>query len=247
MECTMTTCAVTGAAGSGKSHTMSLVFNEDPPAVRESTGLCKPVRAISTLVGTSDTGSSEWTVVDEDKVLNIVSGATSVTNTKQQPTVQTSHYANPEETSKPSPSSDAEGSSNAFKPSAISDTEESSSASDLLEFSAIKESSNTSYIAKLEKPASHVGVVDELLEKLANVLKVSGGRRRVTKLDFLYFLDSGGQPQFHELLPSFVPNLSAILFVLKLSEKRSHNPEAKFYEKGKLVCSHNTQLQSLKV
>jgi len=31
VECTMTTCAVTGASGSGKSHTMSLVFNEDPP------------------------------------------------------------------------------------------------------------------------------------------------------------------------------------------------------------------------
>ena len=80
MECTITTCAVTGAAGSGKSHTMSLVFNEDPPAIRQSTGLCQPVRAISTVVGTSDSGSSEWTRVDEDKVLSRVAEATSVTD-----------------------------------------------------------------------------------------------------------------------------------------------------------------------
>ena len=85
MECTMTTCAVTGASGSGKSHTMSLVFNEDPPAVRNSTGLCEPVRAISTVVGTSESDSSEWTIVDEDEVLSRVAGATSVTNSKEQP------------------------------------------------------------------------------------------------------------------------------------------------------------------
>ena len=85
MECTITTCAVTGAAGSGKSHTMSLVFNEDPPAIRQSTGLCQPVRAISTVVGTSDSGSSEWTRVDEDRVLSRVVEATSVHPTMQNP------------------------------------------------------------------------------------------------------------------------------------------------------------------
>ena len=221
MECTMTTCAVTGAAGSGKSHTMSLVFNEDPPAVRESTGLCEPVRAISTVVGTSESDSSEWTRVDEDKVLSIVAGATTVTNTKEQSAVL---VASPEEVSESSGSSDAEGSSDAsdnFEP----DTEGSS---------------NDSCKSELESQASHAGVVDELLEKLANGLKESGGQKRVTKLDFLYFLDSGGQPQFHELLPSFIPNLSAILFVLKLSEKLSHNPEVEFYEKGRLVCSYRS-------
>ena len=243
MECTMTTCAVTGAAGSGKSHTMSLVFNEDPPAVRESTGLCEPVRAISTVVGTSESDSSEWTIVDEDKVLNIVAGATTVTNTTEQPAFQTCLVASPEEMSGPS---DAEGSSNAsdsFEPTNTSDTEGSFNASDHFESYAISHtegSSNDSCKSELESQASHDGVVDELLEKLANVLKESGGQKRVTKLDFLYFLDSGGQPQFHELLPSFIPNLSAILFVLKLSEKLSHNPEVKFYEKGRLVCSYRS-------
>ena len=205
VECTITTCAVTGAAGSGKSHTMSLVFNEDPPAIRQSTGLCQPVRAISTVVGTSDSGSSEWTRVDEVRVLSRVAEATSVTDTKEHPTMQ---Y----------PFSFAHANSDVS--------------------SVTKGSSNSSQKTELEKQAPHTGVVDELLGILALLLKVSRGRRQVTKLHFLYFLDSGGQPQFHELLPSFVPNLSAILFVLKLSEKLSHNPNVEFYEKGELVCSY---------
>ena len=158
MECTITTCAVTGAAGSGKSHTMSLVFNEDPPAIRQSTGLCQPVRAISTVVGTSDSGSSEWTRVDEVKMLIRVAEATSVTDTKEHPTMQ---Y----------PFSFAHASSDVP--------------------SVTKRSFNSSQKSDLEKQASHTGVVDELLEKLAFLLREFRGRREVTKLHFLYFLDSG--------------------------------------------------------
>ena len=92
VECTMTTCAVTGAAGSGKSCTMYLVLNEDPPDVRQSTGLVEPVRALSTVVGagSSEPGSSEWSRVDEGKLLGVVVEATSVTNAEEQPAVQTS-------------------------------------------------------------------------------------------------------------------------------------------------------------
>ena len=88
--------------------------------------------------------------------------------------------------------------------------------------------------------SSHTELVDELITKLAGLLKKPLGKRRVTKLDFLYFLDSGGQPQFHELLPSFVPNLSTILFVLKLSEKLDHHPEIKYYQEGKSMCSYQS-------
>ena len=85
----MTTCAVTGAAGSGKSHTMYLVLNEDPPDVRQSTRLVEPVRALSTVVGagTSESGNSEWSRVDEDKLIYTIVGAISV---EGQPAVQTS-------------------------------------------------------------------------------------------------------------------------------------------------------------
>ena len=223
VECTMTTCAVTGAAGSGKSHTMYLVLNEDPLDVRQSTGLVEPVRALSTVVGTgsSESGSLEWSRVDEDRLLGIVAEATMGINAEGQPAVQTS----------PSPPTHS-----------TTCTEESFGASLPLakpqEMHAQEqpEWSSKADIPEQDNKSEQAEVVDELITKLAGLFNRPVGKRRVTKVDFLYFLDSGGQPQFHELLPSFVPNLSTILFVLKLSEELSQCPEIEYYQEGKSVC-----------
>ena len=265
VECTMTTCAVTGTAGSGKSHTMYLVLNEDPPDVRQSTGLVEPVRALSTVVGagSSESGSSEWSRVDEDKLLGIVAGAISVTNVEEQPAIQTSpspptHPTTEESSSVPSPLATTSRSNNGTprdKPSSLpfqaevlsthstKMQPESSSLSDISEqiskSEVVSEADISEQVSESEL-ASHTEVVDELLIKLAGLLNKPVGKKQVTKLDFLYFLDSGGQPQFHELLPSFVPNLSTILFVLKLSEKLSQHPIIEFYKEGMSVCSYQS-------
>ena len=273
VECTITTCAVTGAAGSGKSHTMYLVLNEDRPDVRQSTGLVAPVRALSTVVGagSSESGSSEWSRVDEDKLLGIVAGATSVANAEEQPAVQTSpslptRPTTEESFSTPSPQATTSRSNSGtpwdipsslpfqaevLSPHSTKMQPESSSLSDISEqiskSEVVSEPDISEQVSELEL-ASHSEVVDEQLMKLAGLLKKPVGKRRkkpvdkrrVTKLDFLYFLDSGGQPQFHELLPSFVPNLSTILFVLKLSEKLSQHPIIEFYKEGMSVCSYKS-------
>ena len=229
VECTMTTCAVTGAAGSGKSHTMYLVLNEDPPDVRQSTGLVGPVRALSTVVGagSSKSGSLEWSRVDEDKLLGIVAGATSVMDAEEQPVVQTSPSLPTHSTTEESLGS---SSLQLAKPQEMPTQEQPKRSS---------EAHIPEQVSKSEQ-ASHTEVIDELLTKLAGLLKKPVGKRRVTKLDFLYFLDSGGQPLFHELLPSFIPNLSTILFVLKLSEKLSQRPVIEYYQGGKSICSYQS-------
>ena len=226
VECTMTTCAVTGAAGSGKSHTMYLALNEDPPDVRQSTGLVEPVRALSTVVGTSESGTSEWSRVDEDKLLGIVAGATSVTNAEEQPTVPTS----------PSPIAYPTSEECRSTPLPLATPQDMHTRKQLEGFS---EADISEQVSKWEL-TSHTEVVDKQLVRLAGLLKKPVGRRRVTKLDFLYFLDSGGQPQFHELLSSFIPNLSTILFVLKLSEKLCQHPVIEYYKEGKSVCSYQS-------
>ena len=273
VECTITTCAVTGTAGSGKSHTMYLVLNEDQPVVRQSTGLVEPVRALSTVVGagSSVSGCSEWSRVDEDRLLGIVAGATSVANAEEQPVVQTSpsppthptteESTNEESLSAPSPQATTSRSNSGtprdmpsslpFQAEVLSThgtkiQPESSSLSDISEqisksevHRLVSEADVSEQVSESEL-ASQNEVVDEQLIKLAGLLKKPVGKEQVTKLDFLYFLDSGGQPQFHELLPSFVPNLSTILFVLKLSEKLSQHPVIEFYKGGKSVCSYQS-------
>ena len=312
VECTMTTCAVTGAAGSGKSHTVCLMLKEDPPDVRQSTGLSEPVRAFSTVVGasSSESGSLKWSKVDEDMLLDIVAGATSVKSAEEQPAVQipasplthstseeslstslpldalqdmrtqeqpenssevgiseqvskleqvshsevvdkhlagaTSEEDQPEVPSPPYSTSEESFSTTSLLPATHSSRSDTGSS---LPYQAEAlsthtqeqpQSSDTSVqVSKLEQ-ASHTKHVDELLIKLGGLLKKPAGERRVTKLNLLYFLDSGGQPQFHDLLPSFIPNLSTILFVLKLSEKLSQRPVIEFYKEGKSVCSYQS-------
>ena len=46
---------------------------------------------------------------------------------------------------------------------------------------------------------------------------------------WIHFIDSGGQPVFHDLLPVFVPNTSLVLFVFKLSEGLNERSIVEYY------------------
>ena len=73
--------------------------------------------------------------------------------------------------------------------------------------------------------------------------------KQLGAFDLVHLLDSGGQPQFHQLLPTFVPHLDANIFVLKLCEMLDQPPTVELYHKGKLVTSYpsfHTNQQILK-
>ena len=57
--------------------------------------------------------------------------------------------------------------------------------------------------------------------------KISDSKELNVKL--VHFIDSGGQPQFLELLPAFIQDLSAILYAVNLSEPLDHHPMIYFY------------------
>ena len=56
-----------------------------------------------------------------------------------------------------------------------------------------------------------------------------GGEKRLTS-KWIHFIDSGGQPEFHDLLPAFVPDTSVVLFVFNLSEGLDEKPEIEYYD-----------------
>eukprot|EP00731_Ephydatia_muelleri_P035299 Em0113g1a len=47
---------------------------------------------------------------------------------------------------------------------------------------------------------------------------------------WIHIIDSGGQPEFHDLLPLFVKNTSVVIFVLKACESLSHKPIVEYYD-----------------
>ena len=48
-------------------------------------------------------------------------------------------------------------------------------------------------------------------------------------MKWIQFIDSGGQLQYHDILPLFVQNNGVAIFVLKLSEKLSDHPTIEYY------------------
>ena len=71
------------------------------------------------------------------------------------------------------------------------------------------------------------------LESVVNVkglLGYKGGE--LFSITWIYLVDSGGQPQFHELLTAFVKNATLGIFVFNLSESLDAKPEIKYYKNG---------------
>ena len=63
---------------------------------------------------------------------------------------------------------------------------------------------------------------------------------------WIQFIDSGGQPQFHELLQAFIRNTSVVMIVLKLSESLDSFPEIAYYDRQTGKICGNTYTSSLR-
>ena len=94
--------------------------------------------------------------------------------------------------------------------------------------------------------------VDQLFEmesvkQLLDMISQSKGSVELLRREWLYIIDSGGQPQFHELLPTFVRHVSAVAFFVKLNETLATRPMIEYYSKGGCLCepyqSSQTNLQ----
>ena len=55
------------------------------------------------------------------------------------------------------------------------------------------------------------------------------------RVRWIHLVDSGGQSQFHDILPTFLHHTSVIIYVLKLSETLDEQPLDDYYDKGQCV------------
>ena len=53
--------------------------------------------------------------------------------------------------------------------------------------------------------------------------------RKLFGVKWIQFIDSGGQLQYHDILPLFIQDPMVTIFVLKLSEEISHHPTIEYY------------------
>ena len=213
---------VTGAAGSGKTTLKHRLFGEDPPSLRSSTALAEAaIRAISReIVGTSVTG---WFRVTYEELMAMLGGAlkagvpmetspsgveTGVTAHKEPTKVYTTH-----ETKQPKI---------ATAPGPVSTS---------------PDPSTEATAAPLPVPTSNVSAqVSSSKQELVQLVEKSKGSKRFLELQWIHFIDSGGQPQFHEVLPAFIRNTTATIFVMKLSEGLDEHPMIEYFDKNGELC-----------
>ena len=91
--------------------------------------------------------------------------------------------------------------------------------------------------APLLVPTSNVSAqVSSSKQELVQLVERSKGSKRFLELQWIHFIDSGGQPQFHEVLPAFIRNTTATIFVMKLSERLDEHPLIEYYDPNGEIC-----------
>ena len=236
-----------GPGGVGKSSLISMFLGKQRHHIRVSTAVAEesihvcPVRDVST-----STFTDQWELVDIDRQVRMVAHTSHHLLTKDvrksfstgegdevEPSVQVmgrwvgKKNENGDENERRTPESEDKGPRDA-KP--YLDTPKSRMSKVMKKLSAMFKPSLTKSLG--HDPNNIEGIFAKIQEEL---YKSMGERREGYDLILYYsirLLDSGGQPQFHEVVSIVLPAVTGIVSVFKLSEPLCVNGEVVFYKDG---------------
>jgi len=212
---------VTGVAGSGKTTLKYRLFGEEPPSIRSSTALAEAaIRAISrVIVGTDITG---WFRVTYEQLMEMLSGALKAGIPMEETKVSSSDT--PEAVVLGQlPKMDARNSPKTPKTRVDPGT-------------SSKGAPQTPTASTHTPTAPAAKQVSSSKQELVRLVGKSKCSKRFLELHWIHFIDSGGQPQFHEVLPAFIRNTTATMFVMKLSERLDEHPTIEYYDGNGQLC-----------
>ena len=222
-------CLVLGIAGVGKTHLKWLLLSEntDRTEGRVSTGLVdNPIQAFVSSVESCIAGVDEgdkWTVLDEARLWDTLAKAWNIDKPAKAIVAEDiSISPQPEHQQKLSPQPAHQ---EHLELKAPVKTDLGSGISE----ASIMNASSPVVVPSERKPYSIPGS-KKLDHKYINAFL--NARGKILNVKLVHFIDSGGQPEFLELLPAFVQNLSAILFAVNLSEPLDYCPMISFYGKS---------------
>ena len=224
-------CLVLGIAGVGKTHLKWLLLSENTDKRRVSTGIAdNPVHAFvgsvkSILAGVDEKDTSNWEVLDESKLMQVLINAYQNEPSSISASVSIATQASPRPAAHQQPSRVADplsklhvdvkvSSPSSIEPVLPPSIEHQEISSDL----TMEDNFN-------DNPAA--GVISS---RFIEAFKIVIGKKVLHfKVTLVQFIDSGGQPQFLDILPAFIQDVSAIVFAVNLSESLDHCPEIYFY------------------
>ena len=203
-----------GPGGSGKTHTLHSLLEEDPPVIRDSTACAKkPIRAVAQFkVGVR--GTARFIRITDNQYSEML--ANSAEHFSAVPTIVA-----PTEASQTLDSKVVASLSLSSKVQ-VPESPSSSGAE-----RAAKESS-----VQNQPPVAKFGLRRELQCLMQAKSKTS---ELLDDKDLMDVKDSGGQPMFHEVLPVFVTNTMFGILTVKLNESLDSNPLVEYYISGRRI------------
>ena len=91
-----------------------------------------------------------------------------------------------------------------------------------------------------------ISSLSEVEEQLMPYIAKTEDNAPLGDIDWVYFIDSGGQPQFHQLLPAFMHHTNLNIFVLRLCDKLSDHPTVEYYDERGTCTSSTASLMTNK-
>ena len=195
-----------GTAGAGKTCSKAVLLGRPPPINRVSTPMAeRPVRAIC--VDTQEGG--EWVIMGPEEVMKSL--ATAIRATTGMHVAE----ANQQETPQPISSSAT---------ATASPSSESTQSPTL--------PSGTTTTTEDNTPAALLHEASSTEEELVKLIDQAVVPKRIARFKWVYFLDTGGQPQFHEVFRAFLKRASFCMFVQKLSERLDEYPLVEYFDEN---------------
>ena len=235
-----------GTPGVGKTCLKCLLMGRQPPNVRTST-ICAehPIKIRSVSLSQFQKLRGKWTEVSSDKLLPMIGRFIRKNAKRLEVEIPPELNAYLEL---------LEGSTTAAASEMVSTSSKSTVTSGLATVASKLSSSCKAKHESFYSPKEAVVLVDSMLgslEKLiAGVELTEEEEDELMSSVWIYFTDSGGQPQFHELLPLFIHDVSSVIIVSRLSDRLDDHPPDEFYQDGQIIgkksSTHLTTTEQIK-
>ena len=214
-----------GCAGSGKTCTMHVILDEDPPNEYTSTPLAvRPVKVYRV-----DMTPSQWKKLSRQKQDVVIAKACHLYDADELADIPeissiSSHVAKVQQ---PSRSTFKFGRNRKKRVSSHSPAKPVSS----------RGTSSELYLDNSKGEATPAVPSLATCDNLMSHMEECSIDDAMTEIRRVQVSDCGGQPQYHEILPIFLRGTSLYLYVFKLNEELGARPMIKYHLDGKAICT----------
>ena len=235
----LTTCLATGAPGSGKTHLRYLLYGLFPPDLRISTACIEEAqRAVIGTLDSEDSEESQWKPVESGGLKEIVAEGVSagVEGLEEEVLVSASHKPDTTPLKSDTTTQIHDAVITVHDPgSQVTKVPASGDPQPQLQHrkeEAVRAIQPSALVVKETVEANVPRMQAFELPETSDVLKLMKSlstSKQPLRAHWMHFIDSGGQPQFLEILPAFIRNVSLLLLLVKLSEELSDTPTVEYF------------------